>query len=97
MKTIINLIPKSELNLNEMEKKIRSARNSNDYVLVNFGRKGEFIKVAFCKDQTYTIGHNIWNMEFWTKLRVLNKQYKVGNPIVLAQFLTNWVNRLNRK
>lgn len=95
MKYNINLNRKEKLQLNDIEKKVKSARNTNDYINVNFGQKGEFIKIAFCKDQTYAIAHNIWNMEFWTKLRVLCKQYKVTNVLVLAQFLTNWVNRLN--
>jgi len=37
MKTIINLKPKQRLeNLNDLENKIKQARNSNDYVLINF-------------------------------------------------------------
>lgn len=57
--------PKEKLSLSDLEQKVKSARNSNDYVLINFGRKGEFIKVAFCKDQTYCIGYNfgIWNLQ----------------------------------
>ena len=95
MKYIVNVPHKEKVSLNDIEKKVRSARNSIDYLQVNFGTKGEFIKVVFCKDQTYAIAHNIWNMEFWTKLRILCRQYKVTNPTLIAQFITSWVNRLN--
>ncbi len=96
MKYVINLKPKEQLNLNEMEKQIKSAKNSNDYVLVNFGRDGKFIKIAFSKDQTYTVGYNIWNMEFSVKTNVMLRQYKISVSNVLANYLTRWVNKLNK-
>ena len=96
MKSIIDLKPKDKLVLNDLETKIKNARNSNDYVLVNFGRKGEFIKIAFCKDQTYCIGYNFWNMEFAVKTNILMKQYKKSVNGVLANWLYTWVTRLNR-
>lgn len=96
MKSIIDLKPKDKLILNDLETKIKNARNSNDYVLVNFGRKGEFIKLAFCKDQTYCIGYNFWNMEFAVKTNILMKQYKKSVNGVLANWLYTWVTRLNR-
>ena len=96
MKSIIDLKPKDKLILNDLETKIKNARNSNDYVLVNFGRKGEFIKIAFCKDQTYCIGYNFWNMEFAVKTNILMKQYKKSVNGVLANWLYTWVTRLNR-
>ena len=73
MKYIVNLNPKDRLLTNEVESQVRNARNSNDYILVNFGRKKEFIKVAFCKDQTYCIGYNFWNMEFQVKTNIMLK------------------------
>ena len=96
MKSIINLKPKDKVILNDLETKIKNARNSNDYVLVNFGRKGEFIKIAFCKDQTYCIGYNFWNMEFAVKTNILMKQYSRSVNGVLANWLYTWVTRLNR-
>ena len=96
MKSIIDLKPKDKLVLNDLETRIKNARNSNDYVLVNFGRKGEFIKLAFCKDQTYCIGYNFWNMEFAVKTNILMKQYKKSVNGVLANWLYTWVTRLNR-
>lgn len=96
MKSIMNLKPKDKITLNDLESKIKNARNSNDYVLVNFGRKGEFIKIAFCKDQTYCIGYNFWNMEFAVKTNILMKQYKKSVNGVLANWLYTWVTRLNR-
>ena len=45
MRYVINLKPKQQLeSLSDLENKIKQARNSNEYVQVNFGRKGEFIK-----------------------------------------------------
>lgn len=96
MKSIINVKPREDLNLNDLESKIKSARNSNDYVLVNFGHKGEFIKIAFCKDQTYCIGYNFWNMEFAVKTNLIVKQYPKTVNGVLANWLYTWVSRLNR-
>lgn len=96
MKSIMNLKPKDKITLNDLESKIKNARNSNDYVLVNFGRKGEFIKIAFCKDQTYCIGYNFWNMEFAVKTNILMKQYKKSVNGVLANWLYTWITRLNR-
>ena len=96
MKSIINLKPKDKVTLNDLETKIKNARNSNDYVLVNFVRKGEFIKIAFCKDQTYCIGYNFWNMEFAIKTNILMKQYSKSVNGVLANWLYTWVTRLNR-
>ena len=96
MKQIINLQPMQRITLNELETKIRNARNSCDYILVNFGRKHEFIKIAFCKDQTYCIGYNIWNMEFSVKTNIMLKQYpKIVNN-KLAAYLFDWVNKFNR-
>lgn len=96
MKHIINLPPKQKLLLNDLEMKIKNARNSNDYVQVNFGRKNQFIKIAFSKDQTYTIGYNIWNMEFSVKTNIMIRQYPKTNNSKLASWLFDWVNRLNR-
>lgn len=95
-KEILNVKPKDRLSLNEMEKKVRNARNSNDYILVKFGRKGEFIRVDFAKDQTYGVSHNMYNMEFMVRLSVMIRQYKVSNIYKIADFVTNWVNRLNK-
>lgn len=96
MKYIIDMKPKERINLNDLEIKMRNARNSCDYVLVNFGRKGEFIKVAFCKDQTYCIGYNFWNMEFAIKTNVMMKQYPKTVLTKLSAWLFDWVNKLNR-
>lgn len=95
MKRIIDLKPKEKLNLNDVEKYIKSARNSNDYILIKFGRKGEFIKIAFCRDQTYCIGYNFWNMEFAVKTNILLKQYPKTVNGVLSNWLYNWVDKLN--
>jgi len=46
MKQIINAKPKERLLLNDIETKIKNARNSNDYILINFGHKGEFIRIC---------------------------------------------------
>lgn len=96
MKSIINLKPKEKLSLSDVEQKMKSARNSNDYVLVNFGRKNEFIKIAFCKDQTYCIGYNFWNMEFAVKTNIIMKQYPKTVIGTLSNWLYTWVTRLNR-
>ena len=96
MKSIINLKPKEKLSLSDIEQKMKSARNSNDYVLVNFGRKNEFIKIAFCKDQTYCIGYNFWNMEFAVKTNIIMKQYPKTVVGTLSNWLYTWVTRLNR-
>ena len=96
MKSIINLKPKEKLSLSDVEQKMKSARNSNDYVLVNFGRKNEFIKIAFCKDQTYCIGYNFWNMEFAVKTNIIMRQYPKTVVGTLSNWLYTWVTRLNR-
>lgn len=96
MKYIETYKPRERVMLNDMESKMKNARNSNDYVLVHFGRKGEFIKVAFCKDQTYCIGYNFWNLEFQIKTNIMIKQYPKSIPYKLADWLTDWVNKLNR-
>ena len=96
MKQIILAKPKERLLLSDIESKVRSARNSNDYIEINFGRKGEFIKIGFCKDQTYVIGYNFINIEFMVKTNVMLKQYpKIVNN-KLAAYLFDWVNKLNR-
>ena len=93
---IIEVKPRTRLLLNDLEKKIRSAKNSNDYLLVKFGRKGEYIRVDFAKDQSYGVSHNMYNMEFQVKLGVMMRQYKVSNVFKIADFVFDWVNRLNR-
>lgn len=96
MKHIINLSPKQKILLNDLENKVKNARNSNDYVLINFGRKDQFIKVAFCKDQTYVVGYNFWNMEFAMKTNIMLKQYPKTVNAKIASYLFDWVNKLNR-
>lgn len=96
MKQIINAKPKQRLLLNELEQKVRNARNSNDYILINFGIKHYYIKISFEKDQTYTIGHNIWNMEFFIKTNIMINQYPKINNNKIASYLFDWVNKLNR-
>lgn len=97
MKHIINLKHKETLSLNTMENYIKDARNSNDYVLVNFGNRGQFIKLAFSRDMTYTVGYNFYNLEFSFKTNVLIKQYSRTVTGKLAQYFTDWINRLNRQ
>ena len=96
MKYIVNIKPREDLKISDIENKIKIARNSCDYIQVNFGRKGEFIKIAFCKDQTYCIRYNFWNMKFQVKTNILIKQYPktVNGPIAI--WLCNSINRLNR-
>lgn len=96
MKHIINLSPKQKVLLNDLENKVKNARNSNDYILINFGRKGQFIKVVFCKDQTYVVGYNFWNMEFAMKTNIMLKQYPKTVNAKIASYLFDWVNKLNR-
>lgn len=96
MKYILTIPRGNRIELNELETKIKNARSSNDYILINFGTKGQFIKLAFCKDQTYCIGYNFWNMEFSVKTNIMLKQYPKTNTLKLAQYLFNWVNKLNR-
>lgn len=95
-KQIIEVKPRERLLLNDVEKKVRTARNSNDYIMIKFGRKGEFIRVDFAKDQTYGVSHNLYNMEFQVRMNTMVKQYRVSNMFKIADFLFNWVNRLNR-
>lgn len=95
-KQIIEVKPRVRLLLNDIESKVRSARNSNDYILVKFGRKGEFIRVDFAKDQTYGVSHNMYNMEFMVRLSVMVRQYRVTNIFKISDFIFDWVNRLNR-
>ena len=95
-KQIIEIKPRVRLLLNEVEQKFRKARNSNDYILVKFGRKNEFIRVDFAKDQTYGLSHNIYNLEFMARLGVMIRQYKVVNVNRISDFIFDWVNRLNR-
>lgn len=96
MKCIMTVKPREKITLNDIETKLKSARNSNDYILVNFGRKGEFIKIAFCKDQTYCIGYNFWNMEFQVKMNVMMKQYPKTVTAKLSAWLYDWITKLNR-
>lgn len=96
MKQIITLTPKQKVSLNDLENQIKSARNSNDYIQVNFGSKGYFIKIAFCKDGSYCIGYNLWNMEFSVKTNIMIKQYPKSVVTKLAAWLFDWINRLNR-
>lgn len=95
MKQIINLKQTEQLKLNEIENKLKNARNSCDYILVNFA-KGRFIKIAFCKDQTYCVGYNFYHMEFSYKTNCMLKQYPHTNNGKLSGWLTEWVNRFNK-
>lgn len=95
-KQIIEIKPRIRLLLNDVENKVRKAKNSNDYLLVKFGRKGEFMRVDFAKDQTYGFSHNLYNMEFMARLGIMVRQYKVSNVFKIADFIFDWVNRLNR-
>ena len=98
MKYIIKLRRQEQLSLNEIEDKIRGARQSFDYVEVQFGSNfSRFIKIAFCKDQTYCIGFNFWNAEFSIKTNMMIKQYPKTVVNRLASYLTTWVNRLNHQ
>ena len=97
MKQILTVPHKDRININEIEPKIRNARSSNDYILVNFGNRGQWIKIAFCKDQTYCIGFNFWNAEFSIKTNMMIKQYPKTVVNRLASYLTTWVNRLNHQ
>lgn len=96
MKQVLNVVPRDKLSLSDLENQIKSARASNDYIVVNFGRKGEYIKISFHKDQTYNIGYNFWNMEFAVKTNVMLKQYPKINVPMLANWLFTAVNKLNR-
>lgn len=96
MKQIINLKPRQVIVLKEIEDKVKTARTGNDYLLVNFGRNNQFIKIAFCKDQTYVVGYNFYNMEFSLKLNIFMRQYPKIVISRLSQFIFNWVNKLNR-
>ena len=96
MKQIITVPHKDRINLSDVEVKMRNARQSNDYILIYFGKKGEWIKIAFCRDQTYVIGYNFMNIEFITKLRYMMNQYPKTQVGKLSAWLTDWINKLNR-
>lgn len=94
-KQIIDLKPRVELLLKSLDEKVRSARTSNDYILINFGRKNEFIRVDFARDQSYGISHNIYNPLFISRLNVFVAQYKITNIYKITNFLFEWINKLN--
>ena len=96
MKQIITVPHKDRININDIEPKLRNARQSNDYMLVYFGNRGQWIKIAFCKDQTYVVGYNFINMEFTIKLNYMMKQYTRTVNGKIAAWLCDWVNKLNR-
>lgn len=96
MKYIISLKPKETLDKDKVEEQIRKAKNSNDYIQVKFGDKGQFIKIAFCRDMTYCIGFNFWNMQFQYHTNMMLKQYPKSVTYKLTSWLVEWVNRLNK-
>lgn len=96
MKQVLTIPHKDRMNINEIEPKLRNARQSNDYILVYFGNRGQWIKIGFCKDQTYVIGYNFINMEFTIKLNYMMKQYPKTVNGKLTAWLCDWVNKLNR-
>lgn len=96
MRQIITVPYKERININEVEPKVRNARSSNDYLLINFGNRGQWIKIAFCKDQTYVVGYNFTNIEFIYKLNYFMKQYPKTVSGKLSAWVTDWINKLNR-
>lgn len=95
MKQIINMSRGDRITLNDLEQRVRSARSSNDYILINM-TENKFIKIAFSRDMTYTVGHNIYNMEFFVKTNVMVKQYPKTVTNKIAAYLFEWCNRFNR-
>lgn len=95
MKQIINMGKGDRITLNDLEQRVRSARSSNDYILINM-TENKFIKIAFSRDMTYTVGHNIYNMEFFVKTNVMVKQYPKTVTNKIAVYLFEWCNRFNR-
>ena len=95
MKQVINMSRGDRITLNDLEQRVRRARSSNDYILINM-TDGKFIKVAFSRDMTYTVGHNIYNMEFFVKTNVMIKQYPKTVTNKIAAYLFEWANRFNR-
>lgn len=95
MKQIINMGKGDRITLNDLEQRVRSARSSNDYILINM-TENKFIKIAFSRDMTYTVGHNIYNMEFFVKTNVMVKQYPKTVTNKIAAYLFEWCNRFNR-
>ena len=95
MKQIINMSRGDRITLNDLEQRVRSARSSNDYILINM-TENKFIKIAFSRDMTYTVGHNIYNMEFFVKTNVMLKQYPKTVTNKIAAYLFEWCNRFNR-
>ena len=95
MKQIINMSRGDRITLNDLEQRVRSARSSNDYILINM-TENKFIKIAFSRDMTYTVGHNIYNMEFFVKTNVMVKQYPKTVTNKIAAYLSEWCNRFNR-
>lgn len=96
MKQIITVPYRNKITTDELETKMRNAKQSNDYIQIKFGNNGKWIKVAFCKDQTYVIGYNFIDVSFATKLSYLVKQYPITVINKLSNWLVDWVNKLNR-
>ena len=94
MRTKQVLKRKEQLDEKDIEQKIRSAKQTNDYVQIVFNQD-KFIKISFEKDQTYTLGYNIYDMTFTYKVCILCKQYSIANVQVLTKFLVQWVNKFN--
>lgn len=97
MKSIINVKPREHIVQTQLYDSLIKARNSWDYVQINFGRQNQFLKIAFCKDQSYVIGYNFYNLMFTSRLKVLLTQYpKNININKLSDFIITTIDKLNQ-
>lgn len=95
MKQIINLKRNENPNITKLENAIRDAKQTYDYLQINIPRNNYFIRISFNRDFTYTIGFNIWDLQFFTETNLLYRQYHTAVIAGISKYLDRQIRRLN--
>lgn len=72
-----------------------SARQTYDYVKVIFPDKN-YITILFNRDNTLEIATTITLLQLWYEINGIRKSGRFNSTMRVADFLFNWINRLNK-
>lgn len=92
---LIHIGPTTNINLEMIKRAMVMARSSKQYA--KFYTDKYYITISFHKDNTFSISHNIRNVQFYREFTRLQCNLNCSTNISLtAQFIYRWMNNLRK-
>ena len=92
---LIHIGPATNVNVEMIKRAMIMARSSKQYA--KFYTDKYYITVSFHKDNTFSVAHNVRNLQFYREyVRIQKTLDNSDNIYLFAQFICRWLNNLRK-